>query len=160
MSTIICRGCSKEIHDSAPTCPACGLPQCIPSINGATSQGVSLKQGTMKFQESITTCLSKILRFDGTASRSEFWWFILFIFGLIFFIGLLEGIADIYLGDTLHKFISGALLFSWIAVGARRLHDTNRSGWFLLIGLIPFVGWLVLIFFLAQKSVEPTRYQQ
>ena len=46
----------------------------------------------------------------------------------------------------------------YLAVGTRRLHDTDRSGWLQLIGLIPLIGWIVLIVWFAQEGKEPNRY--
>ena len=52
--------------------------------------------------------------------------------------------------------LSLAVIIPSLAVGVRRLHDTGRSGWNLLIGIIPIVGWIILIIFLVQKSEEGT----
>jgi uncharacterized membrane protein YhaH (DUF805 family) len=51
-----------------------------------------------------------------------------------------------------------ALLIPTLAVGARRLHDTGRSGWWLLIGLIPIVGWIILLVFFVQDSQPANQY--
>jgi uncharacterized membrane protein YhaH (DUF805 family) len=50
-----------------------------------------------------------------------------------------------------------AVLVPFIAVAIRRLHDTNRSGWWLLIWLVPVVGWLALVFLLVQEGGKETR---
>jgi len=110
----------------------------------------------MKFQESVSTCISKIVNINGNASRSEYWWFVLFIFGVVFFVGILQGIVGINAGS---QFASIAAALSLIAVGTRRLHDTNRSGWLQLIGLVPILGWLVLLYFFVQKGTGPNRFQ-
>lgn len=98
----------------------------------------------MTFVESIKTCFSKYADFSGRASRSEFWWWALF-----------HLIASIMLGVISHKLsavFSLATLLPYLAVGARRLHDTNRSGWLQLIGLIPIVGWILVVVWLAQAG--------
>ena len=89
--------------------------------------------------------LKKYAVFSGRARRAEYWYFYLFNFLIGFVLALIsEGIlAGIYSLGTL---IPG------LAVSVRRLHDTNRSGWWLLIGLIPFIGNIILIYFLAQDS--------
>jgi uncharacterized membrane protein YhaH (DUF805 family) len=51
-----------------------------------------------------------------------------------------------------------AVLLPSLAAGARRMHDTNRSGWLQLLWLIPLVGWIIVIFFLAGESKEPNKY--
>jgi uncharacterized membrane protein YhaH (DUF805 family) len=98
----------------------------------------------MKFQEAVETCLKKYADFEGEATRSEYWWFALFIF----IVGIL---LTILAKPFAALFYVGTLLPS-IAVGIRRLHDTNRSGWWLLVGLVPFVGWLILLIFMTQPG--------
>jgi uncharacterized membrane protein YhaH (DUF805 family) len=103
----------------------------------------------MKIQEAVEVCITqKYADFEGTATRSEFWWFILFII----VIDALLGIAS----RPLTGVFGLAMLLPYFAVGVRRLHDTNRSGWWWLVGLVPFVGWIILIFFFAQKGKTPT----
>ena len=102
----------------------------------------------MNFTKSIAYCFSNYVNFNGRASRSECWWF--FLFGFILqFIGT---VWDAAMGDTsgngVMYWISYAVVFlPSIAVGARRLHDVNKSGWWQLIaitiiGIIPLVIWM------------------
>ena len=88
--------------------------------------------------------------FSGRARRAEYWYF--FLFNVLISIGL--AIVDSVLGtnSVLGGIYSLAVLIPSIAVGARRLHDTGRSGWWLLIGLIPIIGAIVLLVFLVQDS--------
>ena len=98
----------------------------------------------MNFQDSIRVCFTKYADFNGRAARPEFWWFALFTF--------LASLAISLLSPVLNAVFSIATLLPSIAVGARRLHDTNRSGWWLLLWLVPLVGWIVLIVFFAQEG--------
>lgn len=98
----------------------------------------------MNFSESIQTCLKKYAAFNGRASRSEYWWF---AFAVAFGCAILSVLAPV----AYAIFAIGTLVPS-IAVATRRLHDTNRSGWWQLIVLVPIVGFVVLIVFLAQES--------
>ncbi len=98
----------------------------------------------MNLQESVKVCLSKYADFEGRATRPEYWWFFLFI--------LLVGAATSHLSPVLSSLFYLAMLLPSLAAGARRLHDTNRSGWWQLIGLVPFVGFIVLIYMMAQPS--------
>ena len=104
----------------------------------------------MTLTDAITTCLKKYATFDGTASVSEYWWFVLF--SLI--VNLIVGVVS----DKLALVVSLALFLPSIAVACRRLHDTDRSGWLQLLGLIPIIGWIVLLVFLVQDG-KPNRYQ-
>lgn len=98
----------------------------------------------MTFAESVRTCFSKYVDFNGVASRSEFWWFILFGF----IVGVVLGAVSV----TVANLFALAILLPQLAVGARRLHDTGRSGWWQLLVLIPIIGIIVLIVFWVQPS--------
>lgn len=98
----------------------------------------------MTFQDSIKTCLTKYADFTGRAVRSEYWWFFLFT--------LLVSLALSLVSNALSAVFSLATLVPSIAAAARRLHDTDRSGWWQLIVLVPVIGLIVLIVFLAQQG--------
>jgi uncharacterized membrane protein YhaH (DUF805 family) len=102
----------------------------------------------MNFTESVKTCLTKYADFNGRASRSEYWWFAL---AIALGSAILSAIAPAASGI----FALGTIVPS-IAAATRRLHDTNRSGWWQLIILVPVVGFIVLLVFLAQDS-RPAR---
>jgi uncharacterized membrane protein YhaH (DUF805 family) len=104
----------------------------------------------MTFGESINICFKKYANFDGRASRSEYWWFFLFTF--------LVSMATGIISEALSGLFSLAVLLPSLAVGARRLHDTDRSGWFLLLWFIPILGWIVLLIWFIQEGKEPNRY--
>ncbi|SFC58648.1 DUF805 domain-containing protein [Pseudoalteromonas denitrificans] len=96
--------------------------------------------------------LKKYAEFSGRARRKEYWMFMLFNFIVAFVIGFVEGIIGS--GGIVGGLYSLAVLLPGIAVSVRRLHDTDRSGWWLLIGLVPIVGALVLLFFMVQEGKE------
>jgi len=104
----------------------------------------------MTFGESIKICFSKYAEFNGRASRSEFWWWTLFV--------VLASLALSIIGDTVSALFSLGTMLPGLAVGARRLHDTNRSGWLQLLWIIPVIGWIILIVWLAQEGKEPNRF--
>jgi uncharacterized membrane protein YhaH (DUF805 family) len=105
----------------------------------------------MDFGQAIKTCLNKYATFDGRAGRSEFWWFVLFNF-------LVSAAASI-VWHRLGNLAGLALLVPSFAVGARRLHDIGKSGWFQLLVLIPVVGILILIYWAVQKGdPDPNDY--
>ena len=104
----------------------------------------------MTFGESISTCFKKYAAFEGRATRSEFWWFFFFTF--------LASAAASMVSQTVAGLFCLAVLLPSLAVGARRLHDTDRSGWFLLLWLIPIIGWIIVLVLAAQESKEPNRF--
>jgi uncharacterized membrane protein YhaH (DUF805 family) len=88
--------------------------------------------------------------FSGRARRKEYWMFVLFNVIIAFVLGFVEGIVG---GPgILGMLYMLAVLIPSIAVSIRRLHDTNKSGWFLLIGLIPVLGGIILIVFMAMDG--------
>ncbi|WP_367990640.1 DUF805 domain-containing protein [Vibrio sp. NTOU-M3] len=91
--------------------------------------------------------------FSGRARRQEYWMFFLVNMIISFVLGIIDGL----LGTAFIGFLySLAILIPSLAVLARRLHDTGRSGWWILIGLIPLIGILVLLYFTVQDSVPGT----
>lgn len=100
--------------------------------------------------------LKKYAVFVGRARRKEYWFFVLFNLIISIVLGIIDGVmlannAGSGLG-LLSSVYSLAVMIPGLAVGVRRLHDTDRSGWWLLIGLIPLIGAIVLIVFLAQDG--------
>lgn len=96
-------------------------------------------------------CLKQYADFNGRARRSEYWFFVLFnviisfvITFVVTFLEVLAGGTGI-LGTMISYIYCLVVLIPGIAVGVRRLHDVGKSGWFLLIGLIPIVGALYLL---------------
>jgi uncharacterized membrane protein YhaH (DUF805 family) len=95
-------------------------------------------------QKAVKTCFKKYVEFNGRAARPEFWWFVLFQIVVSVVLGIvsrqLEGLASL------------AMLLPALAVGARRLHDIDKSGWWMLLWLIPVLGWILLIYWAAQPG--------
>jgi uncharacterized membrane protein YhaH (DUF805 family) len=102
----------------------------------------------MTFQDSIKVCFNKYVDFSGRAGRSEYWWFVLFV--------VAGCVVLSFISYWLYILFALATLLPQLAAASRRLHDTGRSGWWQLIGLIPLIGFIVLIVFLAQESGEAT----
>ena len=98
----------------------------------------------MSFTDSIKLCFAKYADFSGRAKRPEYWWFALFcVIGSL----LLEAV-----GSGVSWLFSLITLLPSLAVGSRRLHDLNKSGWMQLIWLIPLLGWIYMIYLLVQPG--------
>jgi uncharacterized membrane protein YhaH (DUF805 family) len=136
MAMVFCKGCGKEIHESAPTCPHCGAPQFSNSKNASNSAGGDgfFELGFRPFQ--------KYADFSGRARRKEYWYFVLVCFLINFTIGFIGGLMghsmQAITGIFTILFSLGTLLPS-IAVGVRRMHDTDRSGWWILFPIVNLV---------------------
>jgi uncharacterized membrane protein YhaH (DUF805 family) len=94
--------------------------------------------------------LKKYAQFSGRARRTEYWMFVLFNLIISMVLAFVEGL----LGSpgVIGLLYGLAVLLPSIAVSVRRLHDTDRSGWWLLVALVPLIGVIVLIVFAAQDS--------
>ena len=129
----------------------------------------------MGFGDAVKTCLRKYVTFSGRAPRSEFWWFVLFVYVA----GLVCALIDLSLfGETvtmttdtgasvssetqIAPFVSIfalAMFLPYVSVAVRRLHDIDRTGWWYWLVLVPLIGVIVLIvFFVSKGTVGPNRY--
>ena len=93
--------------------------------------------------------LKKYAVFSGRARRKEYWMFALFNFIIAIVIGIIEGIIGTGFLGILYML---AVLIPCLAVSVRRLHDIDRTGWWVLIGLVPLIGAIVLIIFAVMDS--------
>ena len=98
-------------------------------------------------QRNLTT--RAYAEFSGRASRAEYWWFTLGTLLLTAAAGVLDAALP---GDILGSLLSIFLFVPGLAVAVRRLHDTNRSGKYLFLLLIPIAGWIVLLVFFATRG--------
>ena len=109
-------------------------------------------QQMMDFMDALTTVFrTKYATFSGRASRSEYWWFVLFLF-----IGeVVLGTIDIFLGTgALQTLFNLVTLIPGLALGARRLHDIGRSGWWQLLWFVILVGWIILIIWTIRQGQQ------
>jgi len=115
----------------------------------------------MDFQTSIKTCFNKFAVFSGRASRSEFWFFVLFgILG-----GIIAAIIDVMIlgypveeNGPINLIFSVALIVPSISVAARRLHDINKSGWWQLLWITIIGGILVIIWHATKGENKKNRF--
>jgi uncharacterized membrane protein YhaH (DUF805 family) len=89
--------------------------------------------------------------FGGRAGRQEYWYFVLFNILAYILLSIVAGVIG-KIGASLLSLYAVAVFLPGLAASIRRLHDTNRSGWWLLISAIPLVGPIVVLVFLAQES--------
>ena len=119
----------------------------------------------MTFSQAVSSVLlNKYATFSGRARRSEYWWWYLFV-TIVF---LVASVIDQAIGFTYSDLTLGGgwlatiaaivFLVPNLAVGVRRLHDTGRTGWWLLIGLVPLIGVIVLIYFFVLDSENDNQY--
>jgi uncharacterized membrane protein YhaH (DUF805 family) len=103
----------------------------------------------MTFIDAVKICFAKYADFNGCASRPEFWWWFVFTLVATTLLRLVNlNVAGIF---------SLATFLPSLAVAARRLHDTDRSGWWQLLYFFPVIGWILLIIFCAEPT-QANRY--
>ena len=95
-------------------------------------------------------CWKQYADFTGRARRTEYWMFTLVNFLISFLLNLV--LVGTFLGLSFYYIYSLAIFIPSLAVCVRRLHDVGRSGWWYLIGLIPVIGWILLIVWFCTDS--------
>ncbi|MFD1624549.1 DUF805 domain-containing protein [Azospirillum griseum] len=113
----------------------------------------------MGFVEAIRSVLSNGVTFSGRAPRSEYWYWMLFylivtILAAVLDFGLLMEDAEEWSESAgiVERLITLILAIPSLAVSVRRLHDIDRSGWWVLLSFVPLVGWLVLLIWNVKKG--------
>lgn len=114
------------------------------------------------FVSAVKSYFKNYIKFDGRASRSEYWWIVLFNVLVSIAISILTGgtTMDTETGKmiqtTSYKIVSSlwnlATFLPALGLGIRRLHDIDKSGWWLLLSLIPIVGWIILLIWYLKDS--------
>ncbi len=102
---------------------------------------------------------------SGRSRRKEYWLFVMFCIAAYFALGWLQHQPHLITGQVRSEglpiltvpFVLFSLL-PFLCVTVRRLHDTGRSGWWILISLVPFIGWLMLLYFMVLDSEEGPNY--
>ena len=151
-SLTICRSCGGTLARTALACPHCGAPQ-GGAAAGGPGDGIPRTLGS-----SVSICFSKYVTFAGRAPRAEYWYFVLFAVLANIAIGILSAISH-EIGSILSAIFGLAILLPGLSVTVRRLHDTDRSGWWYWIALIPLVGIILLIVWFCTRGTRgPNRF--
>jgi uncharacterized membrane protein YhaH (DUF805 family) len=108
------------------------------------------------FITAVKTCVSKFVTWQGRAGRTEFWYFVLFCVASLVVATIIDSTLSLRAGGAglLATVVDLVILLPNLAVAVRRLHDTDRSAWWLLLSFVPLVGFIALIWFYAQKGTE------
>lgn len=181
-----CGNCGQQIADNQLFCPYCGSKTKASTYTNVDTGHAFYQQGSTFYSNThvknynlisaYTEMFKKYAKFEGRSRRSEYWfaalanWIIIMAAYMILFIPMISDIAangeptgasltiSIVVGLVLMVYAFAALVPS-LALGVRRLHDTGKSGWYMLMGLIPYVGSIILIVFMATDSQNgPNQY--
>ena len=135
---MICSNCGTENEQGAAFCGNCGVVQneANSSVVGSDSQQ---RLGRVGFTDAVRLGLKRWSDFRSRSTRSEFWWFFLFSFLVDVLATIIDGIAGTW--GIFQLIVGFGLMIPTLAVGARRLHDINRTGWWLLL----YLGFMFII---------------
>ncbi|MET3984539.1 DUF805 domain-containing protein [Streptomyces sp. PvR034] len=104
-----------------------------------------------------TDVLKRYIDFDGRSRRQEYWMFFLCNLAAVLVVAIVDNVIGTF--PLLYVLYALAVLLPGLGLAVRRLHDTGKSGWWLLIGLIPFVGGIWLIVLMATEGhAQPNQY--
>ena len=117
-------------------------------MESSVNSNASKEGNSVTFFESIRICFTKYAEFNGRASRSEFWWFMLFV--------TLVASALLYVSEAWSNVFLVAILLPLLAAGSRRLHEIGKSGWLQLYLLVPVGGIIMLGIWWAMPPTEDT----
>lgn len=124
----------------------------------------------MGFTAAIRSGFDHYVKFDGRASRSAYWWWALFVFIVGIVANVLDGVFGLQqfrefngqmyaAGGVISGIATLALLLPNLSVTIRRLHDTDRSGWWWFIVIFPVIGWIIYLYFMiARGTPGPNRF--
>jgi uncharacterized membrane protein YhaH (DUF805 family) len=112
----------------------------------------------MSFSDAIRDAFSKYATFSGRSSRAAYWWFSLF--GLTTVVAALIIDAALGTGGVIYALVLLGLFLPNLAVSVRRFHDAGHSGWWLVISIVPLIGFIVVLVFTLQGSEPPNKWGQ
>ena len=160
-----CPSCQREHPDGMKFCPVTGTRLTrseTVDVNPQRTYEFTRPEPSVTWKRSITLAFQKYAIFSGRSTRAEYWWLYLtvaltwtpcLVFILIglptnsYELGVASGVCGLIAG-----IINLVFMLPLVSCGVRRLHDSNKSGWHLLWGLIPYVGWIVPLVMLVQPT--------
>ena len=104
----------------------------------------------MSFTDAVRACVYKYIDWNGRASRSEYWYFCLFFIGGIIVTSIIDAVTGLMFAFTAAFYLLNLLPMLFVTV--RRLHDVNKSGWWLFLSLIPLAGLILLYWLIIEGS--------
>ena len=106
----------------------------------------------MDFNDYLDPITKHYFDFQGVTARRPFWMFVLFNFGISVVLSIVLGIIHL---RALSGLYSLAVLLPGLGIAVRRMHDIGKSGWWVLVSLVPILGWIYVIYLYAQPSSTP-----
>ena len=155
-----CPTCGKDNPEGARFCGICGVSLIVSTASGIETAASELPK--VSFPQAVKLGFKNYFKFSGRATRAEYWWWLLFIVlaGIVLaVVDTLTGTMGMLVGMWVVQMVELAVLVPSLALGARRLHDINRTGWWLLLWFVLVIGWIVLIVWAIKRGDEcPNKY--
>ena len=157
-----CTACGSDSGENAQFCGGCGV-----SLSASTPTDVGIDAAELPmvdFGTAVKLGFQRYVDFSGRSTRAEYWWWGLFTVVASFALVIadnLTGNASTFgwLGGLLEPLFTLATIIPSLALGVRRLHDINRTGWWLLLIFVPVIGWIVLIVWAIERGDKgPNKY--
>ena len=135
---MFCKQCGTQLEEGMAFCTNCGAKQVDEqaTMNYYAGTNTGATPASVTFGEAIKLFFTNYANFTGRATKSEYWWAFLFNF--------LVSLATSWI-PVVGQIIAFALLIPGLSVGIRRLHDTGKTWTYILMGLIPLAGFIILI---------------
>ena len=156
-----CATCGNDNRAEAQSCGICGVSLIVSTANGTGTTASELPM--VSFPQAVNLGFKNYFKFNGRATRAEIWWWVLFTV----LAGIVLAVVDTFTGTMgmfgdsglLGGLFELATLIPSLALGARRLHDINRTGWWLLLIFVLVIGWIVLIVWGIKRGDKgPNKY--
>ena len=147
-----CPTCGNDNPADAQFCGGCGTSLDVSTANGIGTAASELPN--VSFPKAIKLGFKNYFKFSGRSTRAEYWWWLLFTV----LAGIVLNVVNTLTGTMgmLVFLFELAILVPSLALGARRLHDINRTGWWLLLWFVLVIGWIVLIVWAIKRGDECT----
>ena len=157
-----CQTCGNDNEENAQFCGGCGT-----SLTESTASGIGVGTAELPmvdFGTAVKLGFQRYVDFSGRSTRAEYWWWGLFsvvVSFALFIADTLTGNSSTFgwLGGLLETLFTLATIIPSLALSVRRLHDINRTGWWLLLLFVLVIGWIVLIVWAIKRGDEgPNKY--
>ena len=145
-----CSRCGIDNSAEASFCKDCGV-----SLSGYTADG-STRQGMVSFSDAVKLGFQRYFEFKGRSTRAEYWWWVLVFVAAFFAVAVIDGFLG--MEGILSLILYVGIVIPWLAVMVRRLHDTNKPAWWLLLNIVPFGGIVLLVFFVQASDMRTNNY--
>lgn len=148
-----CAVCGTAVAGAAPASGSANAGAPASAAPATSGSGKPLQTGRLGFVDAVKSFFANYVNFEGRATKSAYWFAALFLFLVAMAASILgQGMSDQLGSNPISSLISLGTLLPNLSVGIRRMHDTGRSGTYLLWALLPIVGWILVIVALAANS--------